>query len=84
MGEKNTFTVKYEVDDGYVGGSRPQSFRIREGDFDFSHNMTDEQIKDAFFEAVEEEMRQRISACNTNEDDFLEWARAQIAAAPAS
>lgn len=71
----NKFKAKYEVDDGYVGGSRPQSFTIREGDFDIDPEMTDDQLTDLFLEMVDEEMRQKISACNVNISEFIAWAR---------
>lgn len=69
------FTAKYEVDDGYAGGSRPQSFTIRAADILMNAESTDEEIRDEFYDMVEEEMRQRISACNVNADEFVQWVR---------
>jgi hypothetical protein len=75
---KDKFTAKYEVDDGYAGGSRPQSFTIREGDYDFEPSMTDAQLSDLFYEMVDEEMRQKITACNVNVNEFIAWARSTV------
>ncbi len=74
------FKVTYEVNDGYVGGSRPQSFRIHEGDYEFSPDSTDEQLLEVFYGAIDEDMRQKVSPHNVNESDFLVWAREQIKA----
>jgi hypothetical protein len=71
----NKFKARYEVDDGYAGGSRPQSFHISEGDFEIGPEMTDKQIADLFYDIVNEEMFQKISACNANVTEFVAWAR---------
>lgn len=73
MAEK--FTAKYEVADGYISGRRPQSFTIRAEDIDISPNMTDEQLVDAFYEMVDEDMQQKVSAESVNADEFVAWAR---------
>lgn len=72
------FNAKYEVNDGYCGGSRPQGFRICAGDYDFPANATDDRLLEIFYEAIDEDMRQKISPHNVNEAEFLEWAREQI------
>lgn len=71
----DNFTAKYEVSDGYVSGSRPQSFTIRAGDIDVSPNMTDSQLEEAFYEMVEEDMRQKTAAESVNVAEFIAWAR---------
>lgn len=70
---KNKFTAKYEVDDGYVGGSRPQYFTVHADSVDPS--MSDEALEELFYDLVDEEMRQQISACKLNIEDFVQWAR---------
>jgi len=71
----NKFKARYEVDDGYAGGSRPQGFIIQEGDFDIDPEMTDEKLTDLFYEMVDEDMRQETSVCNVNVLEFISWAR---------
>lgn len=71
----SNFKAKYEVDDGYAGGSRPQGFSIGAGDVEFDPDITDEKLADLFYEMVDEDMKQRISACNVNVDEFIAWAR---------
>lgn len=73
MAEK--FTAKYQVADGYVGKSRPQSFTIRAEDIDVSPNMTDEMLEEAFYEMVDEDMRQKTTAEDVNAAEFVAWAR---------
>lgn len=70
------FKAKYEVEDGYCGGSRPQSFTIRPDDIDVSPFMTDEKLEDIFYQLVDEDMQQKISACKVNADEFVAWVRA--------
>jgi len=74
------FKAKYEVDDGYAGGSRPQAFTIREGDYDFAPDMTDEFLEEMFCEAIDEHMRQHITFHKVNLTEFIAWARKQIEA----
>lgn len=74
------FKARYEVNDGYAGGSRPQSFKIREGDYFFGENPTDDQILEVLYGAVEEDMHQKIGFHKVNESEFIEWAREQIKA----
>ncbi|MGM4987384.1 hypothetical protein [Tardiphaga sp. 841_E9_N1_2] len=72
------FIAKYEVADGYVGKSRPQSLVIRPEDIDVSPNMTDEQLEEALYEMVEEDMQQKISADVDNAAEFVAWARSLV------
>lgn len=71
------FLVKYEVEDGYMGGSRPQSFRIN-SDL-LTEEMTDDEIERSLYEATQEDMLQKISPVVNNSDEFVAWARIQIA-----
>lgn len=70
---RNTFTVKYEIEDGYMGGSRPQSFRVDEDDI--QPDMTELQIENLLDELAQEDMLQKVSAAIDNRDEFLDWAK---------
>lgn len=73
------FRARYQVSDGYAGGARPQFFTIRSGDVPVCPITTDKELREAFFEMVTEDMQQKISAINENADEFVKWARSQIA-----
>lgn len=61
-------TITYGVDDGYVGGDRPQHVTIYMSDLEDCE--TDEEIETIIDEAVEDHMRQTITPY---------WKREQIA-----
>lgn len=71
------FTVNWQAYDGYAGGSRPQSFDIREDDLD--DDMTDAALRELFEELLDEAFHNRVSACADNEDEFIAWAKERIA-----
>ncbi len=70
---KNTFTVRYEIEDGYMGGSRPQSFRVDEGDI--NPEMTDVQIEQMLDDMTQEDMLQKVSPNIHNRNEFMDWAK---------
>jgi hypothetical protein len=63
-------TVRWQVDDGYVGGTRPQ--RTQVDTEDFQHCKTEEDVRNVLDEIIEEEMRTRIGFSVSNEDEVLE------------
>ena len=70
------FKVTYEVDDGYTGGSCPQSFVMSLDDID--PGMTDEQLLMLLYDAATEDMQQKVSASVSNANEFVAWARERI------
>jgi hypothetical protein len=67
------FEVTWEADDGYAGGSAPHHFTISadgvEGD------MTDEEIREWFWEAVQEDFNQNVHPTSEDEDAFVGWVK---------
>ena len=72
------FKGRYQVADGYAGGSRPQYFSIQAGDLE--GDMEDAELEDFYAEAAEDHMRERITAECERVAEFVEWAKAQLAA----
>lgn len=80
MGRRNkaeSFEVNWCADDGYVTGDRPQHCDIRADDFE--DDATDKQLEALYWETIEEDFAQKISASGRNLPQFLEWAKAKIA-----
>lgn len=67
------FQVRYEVDDGYVGKSRPQKFSIDESDIE--DDMTEGDLRKFYQEQIDDDFERRIFAFGENEDEFIEWAQ---------
>ena len=73
----NYFKGRYHVADGYVGGQRPQSFRVDEHELD--DEMTDEQIVALYDEAADDHFQSHIFFPSVErEAEFIAWAREQI------
>ncbi len=71
------FEGEWEVYDGYAGGARPQYFHIGADWLD--DDMSDDDLRRYYQETCEEEMRQRIECVVKKEDEFVAWAREQLA-----
>ena len=71
------FKARYQVQDGYSGGARPQYFSIRAVDLD--DEMTDEELVEFYEGAVQEHFEQNISPGIELVDEFLSWARDHLA-----
>jgi hypothetical protein len=69
----NSFMGRYEVDDGYVGGSRPQSFEIK--DWEIDEDMTEEELREIYRDEMQNHFEQNIFPGGNNEDEFIEWAK---------
>lgn len=69
----NKFRVTWEADDGYAGGSAPQRFSISADDV--PDDMDDEELRKWFWESVQEDFEQRVSAISQDEDEFVAWAK---------
>lgn len=72
------FKGSYQVEDGYVCGSRPQYFSIEEHDFE--EDMSDEDLARFYEESAEEAFRQNIYISIERCGEFVAWARAAIEA----
>ena len=70
------FYVQYEIEDGYVGKSRPQYFTINTGDL--YEDMDEDDIREVYRSAVTDDFQEKITACGVNEDKFVEWALEQV------
>ena len=76
--EKNYFKGCYEAEDGYVGGSRPHYFRIREADIE--EDMEEETLRNLFQDEMHSAFEQSIIPYGKNEDEFVKWAQEMISA----
>ncbi len=74
MSEK--FEASYEIEDGYAGRSRPQSFCIDPQDI--MEDMDEEDLREMYRDMVQEDFQQKIAPFGTNEDEFVEWALSQM------
>jgi len=75
----SVFEAQYEVQDGYVCGSRPQSFKIDAKDLE--DDMDDEALKRFYDSEVIEDFRDsgKIHPEPQKVDQFIAWARGQVA-----
>jgi acetylglutamate synthase len=72
----DSFEVKWQADDGYAGGSRPQHFNIDSNVLDDS--MTESDLRQMFQEELEQEFANKVHAVTQDEDAFVRWAQAKI------
>ena len=63
--------------DGYVGGSRPQHFSINAADLE--DDMDDAALERFYADAVYEDFQQRITPESERNEEFVAWAREQLA-----
>jgi hypothetical protein len=70
--------IKYQVEDGYVTGARPQSVQIDADELDEFE--TEEEVEDFLNDIVQEDMLQKVSADIENMDELIsEWKQRRIA-----
>lgn len=67
------FKVKYQAADGYVGKERPLYFHIDSSEVE--DDMGDEELSELYYDMVQNDFEQKVSAEGENLDEFLEWAR---------
>ena len=79
MSDDDEFEIVYEVDDGYVTGSRPQRFTVQR-DW-YTGDESDEELEQSYMEMIDDAMRERVSACYDEDqlDRFREWVRSNHA-----
>jgi hypothetical protein len=75
----SVFEAQYEVHDGYVCGSRPQSFEIDAEDLE--DDMDDEALKSFYDSEVIADFQDsgKIYPEPQRVDQFIAWARGQLA-----
>lgn len=79
---ENAFEAQYQVEDGYVAGERPQTFKIYAEDLE---DLEDDPSDDALREFYDNEIsahykdNENIGPSSRREDKFIAWAKAQIA-----
>lgn len=67
------FVVEWEVEDGYVGKSRPHSFKFYSS---WLHEeMTEDEIQDELLNETEQHFNNMVSFYIKNKDEFIEWAK---------
>jgi hypothetical protein len=71
--EEDRFEITYGIDDGYVGGDRPQHTSIDADDF--GPDTTEEDLKALFWEEIERHFREHCSTYSEQEDEFVAWAK---------
>ena len=74
----NSFKVEWEVEDGYVGPSRPQRFKVFADDIFLSSDMNEEDIINELDFLVDIDFKNKISYTVTNQDEFIEWMKERI------
>ena len=67
------FKVKYQAADGYVGKDRPLYFSIDSSEIE--DGMDDEDLSELYYDMVENDFAQKVSAEGENLDEFFEWVR---------
>jgi len=72
-------TIRYHIEDGYAGGSRPQSFDVESSDFGDLDDLDDTQISDQIVEMANEDMRQRFGVSINNLDEAIAEVKDAIA-----
>jgi len=73
----NSFTVEWEVEDGYVGKSRPHNLRISSDDLD-DCDEDEIEIESILWELVQSDFENKISWYIKNKDEFMMWAKEKI------
>lgn len=72
-----TFQGRYQVQDGYAGGSRPQHVTIDAGDIE--DDATDDELIRFYEDSIQDHFEKNISPGIQRTDEFVSWAREQLA-----
>ena len=62
--------VRWQAEDGYVGGARPQSFNINIEDMAESCD-TEQEARDYLEQEVREDFESKVTPCTSNEDEVI-------------
>lgn len=71
------FKARYQVADGYAGGSRPQHFTIHAGDLE--DDMDDAALQSFYEQSVQDDFEQKIYPDSERMDEFIAWAKERLA-----
>lgn len=66
------FKIRYCVDDGYAGPSRPHYIIVPKSDIE---DLEDDELLWFFNETIKENFEKEICPYGENQDEFIEWAR---------
>lgn len=72
------FEGRYSVNDGYAGKSRPHHFQITAEEL--TDDMDDAALESLYEACVQDHFEQNITPSAESADEFIEWAKEQIAA----
>ncbi len=79
----NEFRVTWGVDDGYAGSrGRPHHFSIHKSELD--GDMDEETLTSLFWDSIKNDFEQTIHTYSGQEQEFVEWAKEQIASLKAN
>ena len=74
--DREKFQGKYEVSDGYVGGSRPKYFSVFADDLE--DDMTDDALENLYEESAYEHFLGNVNCDTYRKDEFIAWAKEVI------
>jgi hypothetical protein len=72
------FNGAYDINDGYAGKSRPQSFSVSADEIE--DDMTEDAIRGLYASLAEADFQKRITVSVSREEAFVSWALEQIEA----
>lgn len=64
-------TITWEIQDGYFGGSRPQSFELDDYDILYCDDISE--LEDLFWEAIQEDFEQKVSPISEDLNNVIEF-----------
>lgn len=70
---KKYFVCNYELEDGYVGASRPQKFKIYANQI--NERLSKADLKELFGELLYEDFQSKVEPVSDDMEAFLEWAQ---------
>jgi hypothetical protein len=76
--DADRFKCSYEVDDGYVGGSRQHSFQVRADEL--FGDETEADLREMYEQGMLDAFAEKCRPYGKNEDEFVAWAQERIAA----
>jgi hypothetical protein len=76
---ENAFEAQYQVEDGYVTGQRLQAFQINAEDLE--DDASEDALREFYGKAISEDFLEsgKVYPSSRMEDEFVAWAKAQIA-----
>lgn len=71
----DNFKITYEVQDGYVGASRPQHTSISASEL--NGDESEEELKAMFWDEIQRDFQEKCTAYSRQQDEFVEWAKSK-------